>query len=81
LSRATTLRGPWLEASEKAGGVVRLAGELGVTYRTLHRWANGVFEPPPIVRAHVEAWFRRRGLATPAWGPEPAPKARARRRP
>ena len=49
----TTLPSPWLEMSERAGGVTALASELGIERMTLHRWAHGKAVPTKLVRQNV----------------------------
>jgi hypothetical protein len=64
--RPTTLTGGWRELAAHVGGVGRLAALLGVSRRTIERWGGGVL-PSPIVRDHVTAFARRRGIAI-EWG-------------
>src|SRR5580692_9875264 len=67
VSRPTTFPPAWLPLVERAGGVGALATALGVPLRTLSQWARGERSPGKFARAHVEAWTKRRGLASP-WG-------------
>ena len=41
MGRPVLLPKPWLPLVEAAGGVARLADELGVDTRTIRRWAHG----------------------------------------
>jgi hypothetical protein len=61
----TSLSSPWRELAAKAGGVDALAQELHVSRRTLFRWSQGGEPKMRIIRDHVLAFFRRRGLASP----------------
>jgi hypothetical protein len=64
---ATTLPSPWRELAAALGGVAQLAEACGVTTRTVQRWARGELTPGPIVKRHVGALAKRRGLEEP-WG-------------
>lgn len=63
--RPITLPSPWGELAEAFGGVKELAEACGVERRAIGRWANGDRMPGPIVRKHVNALARRRGLSEP----------------
>jgi hypothetical protein len=65
IGRPTTLPSPLRELAEHAGGVEALATALGVAVSTVRAWGAGTRMPGPIVRRHVNAWARRRGLQEP----------------
>lgn len=65
MSRRTTLSGPWLALSRALGGVAGLAEALGVTTRTVGRWAAGTTIASELQRRDVVQRLRRRGLASP----------------
>ena len=65
MSRPTTLPSPWRELADHVGGVMALAAALGVSRRALERWGDGTRRPSAIVRQHVNAFARRRGVAAP----------------
>ena len=54
MSPPLTFTGPWLTLVRRAGSVAALAGELGVSRRTLHRWIAGDVTPGPFTRAYVD---------------------------
>lgn len=62
MTRATTLTGPWLALAQHCGGVGPLAQELGVSARTVARWADGTRTPGAIVQHAVILFARRRGV-------------------
>lgn len=77
MSRPTTLPGAWAQLARAAGGVGELARLLGVSRRTIERWGAGVL-PGAIVREHVVAFAKRRGVAI-AWGESSVKPSRAAR--
>jgi DNA-binding transcriptional regulator YdaS (Cro superfamily) len=74
VSRPTTLPGPWAQLAQAAGGVGALARLLGVSRRTIERWGAGVL-PGAIVRGHVIAFAKQRGVAI-VWGESSPEKAK-----
>jgi transcriptional regulator with XRE-family HTH domain len=65
MSGRTTLTGHWLALAEALGGVAALAKALGVTRRTVGRWAAGERTPSVLQRRDVAERLRRRGLVSP----------------
>lgn len=65
VGRPMALPSPWLELAEAFGGVAELAEACGVSRRGLNHWAAGDRVPGSIVRRHVNALARRRGLKEP----------------
>lgn len=65
MSRPTTLPEPWDALAHALGGVAELAEALGVTTRTVHRWADGEREPSSLQKRDVRDRLRRRGLKAP----------------
>jgi predicted transcriptional regulator len=60
-----TLLEPWASLALALGGVGPLAEALGVTTRTLRRWAAGETTASVLQQRDVRERLRRRGLASP----------------
>jgi len=62
MSRPTTLPEPWRSLAEKLGGVQALADRLGITTRTINRWANGQMGMSGTARKLFEALCQGCGI-------------------
>ena len=65
LGRPLTFPEPWLTLAKQAGGVAILAQRLGVSRRTLERWAHGTQIPREMARRIVNAYAENRGVEGP----------------
>lgn len=65
MGRPITLVEPWAALARALGGVGHLASALGVTTRTVRRWAAGDTSPSELQRRDVRARLKRRGLSSP----------------
>lgn len=63
MARPITLPDPFRALAEKVGGVARLAMVLGVTPRTIHRWATGARALDGPARILVSSLLKKHGLA------------------
>jgi hypothetical protein len=57
--RPTILKGAWAKLAEKYGGPAPLAEAIGVSPRTVLRWANGELEPRGPERLAI-AWVAKK---------------------
>jgi hypothetical protein len=67
MGRPITLPEPWAALAHALGGVGQLAAALGVTRRTVHRWATGASKASVLQQRDVRDRLRRRDLPSP-WG-------------
>ena len=65
MPRPTTLPSPWLELSEKLGGVSALATTLGVRPNTVFYWARRQRRPNGAAWAYIEHVFAANGIEPP----------------
>jgi transcriptional regulator with XRE-family HTH domain len=65
LGRPLTYPEPWLTLAKQAGGATQLAFRLGVSRRTLERWAYGRTRPREMARRAVNAYAEHRGVEGP----------------
>jgi hypothetical protein len=65
MGRPIELPSPWRELALALGSVTALAEACGASVRTVQRWADGSMVPRAIVKKHVNALARRRGLEEP----------------
>lgn len=63
--RPTTLPPPWREMAAAAGGVAKLAAELGVSPRTLRSWGAGERKPGQADQREANNWAKLHGLKGP----------------
>ena len=64
MPRPTTLPAPWLSLARKLGGVQCLADAMGVTPRTINRWAKGEMWMSGSARVLFLALCREHKIAT-----------------
>jgi hypothetical protein len=60
-----TLPEPWAALAHALGGVSALAEACGVQRLAIYRWAHGERVPGAIVKKHVNALAKRRGISVP----------------
>jgi len=61
----STLPLVWLRMAEAAGGVNRLAAELGYGRNAIYHWGHGTRVPHPAVQRTINQWAERHGLEAP----------------
>jgi transcriptional regulator with XRE-family HTH domain len=61
--RPPTLPALWSKLAEAAGSVELLAQELGVSRRTVHRWAHGERTPSLLEQRAINAWAKAKRVA------------------
>jgi DNA-binding transcriptional regulator YdaS (Cro superfamily) len=70
MARPTVLTAPWSYLAARVGGVGALAALLGVSRRTIHRWATEGRVPSGAAQLGIRGAFVRRGIAPPTWSVE-----------
>jgi hypothetical protein len=65
MGRPIGLRGPLRALADILGGVDRLADEVGVRSRTIHRWGVGLLVPRRPTRLTLAALARLHGIEPP----------------
>ncbi len=69
--RPLELRGPLRQLAEVFGSRTKLAEQIGVNERTIHRWSIGAVVPSQPTRMMLAALARAHGLEPPfGTGPE-----------